>query len=908
MVSVGRIICWNVAGVFSKNREFWTFVLSHDIIILLETWIERKSERSFMARLSTKFEWITLPATRSHMKGRAKGGQLVGIRKEGGVVWRFAVWKYGIIIYIKHLDKRPDDIIVSAYCCKGLNTLGEELANVLDEATRTGAQFLLIGDFNARIGLENVTTDEEDAITRKSEDEVLNFEGKKLLTFCDNNALKILNGCCRGDYTGKFTFIGALGASVIDYAIVKEDNPDMSLDVLARTESDHLPLVVTLDWSFVLQPNSVSIPRERWCWDKTVNVAFSRDLDRELQRFIVNDSVDLSTLVRIQSAAKTAGVKRSSTRKVGVHWFDRECKEEKRKVRRCLYKFRRSREEVDRLVYIAARKALRLLYYKKKKEREDDTWNRIRNCKNTTDFWRVVNNYRKGKNRKGQDIALDAWKQHFKILLNGTDSMSDDVNPHQEIDDLLFNSVDILDREFDEQELNKAINKLKGGKSPGIDMVINEFYKAMSRSARSIVLKTLNVIWRTQTCPREWRIGVIIPIYKAGEEADTNNYRGITLLNTLYKIMTTMMTARIQEWAEQEGIITENQAGFRKGYGTRDNLFTLNTLINSRNRKRGGKLFACFIDFKAAFDKISIGRLFEKLWQMGVRGRMFAMLKSIYGRTGNIVMTGLGSSDIFWTTEGVRQGCPLSPVLFSLYINDLEENWTKRNIGGAVMGKSKIFALKFADDIVTFAVDREGLTEMLLDLERYTQKNSLVLNVQKSKIMIFRRGGRRAAAEHWSFVGQPIEVVNKYKYLGFWFSTKNAFRHHLTTTRGKAQKIVNASWSIIRRSVMQTMKHKISLFQSLLLPVLMYGVEIWGNRRREEIEIVNGKFMKMILGLNFNTPDYLWAMELGRNDLECVAMKRVFKYVLHILKIDEKRWPLICLKEMMNPNCNPKFI
>uniref|UniRef100_T1J8V7 Major facilitator superfamily (MFS) profile domain-containing protein n=1 Tax=Strigamia maritima TaxID=126957 RepID=T1J8V7_STRMM len=155
------------------------------------------------------------------------------------------------------------------------------------------------------------------------------------------------------------------------------------------------------------------------------------------------------------------------------------------------------------------------------------------------------------------------------------------------------------------------------------------------------------------------------------------------------------------------------------------------------------------------------------------------------------------------------------------------------------MGKSKIFTLKFADDIVTFAVDREGLTEMLLDLERYTQKSSLVLNVQKSKILIFRRGGRRAAAEHWSFGGQQIEVVNK---------------------------------------------------------------------RREEIEIVNGKYMKMILGLNFNTPDYLWAMELGRNDLECVAIKRGFKYVLHILEMNEKRWSLICLKEMMNPNCNPKFI
>uniref|UniRef100_T1INJ8 Endonuclease/exonuclease/phosphatase domain-containing protein n=1 Tax=Strigamia maritima TaxID=126957 RepID=T1INJ8_STRMM len=330
-VSAGKITCWNVAGVFSKNREFWTFVLTHDVIILLETWMEQKSERSFLTRLSTEFEWTTLPATRTHKKERAKGGQLVGIRKQGGLVWRFADWKYGIIIFVKHRDKRQDDIIVSAYCNEDLNSLSEDLANVLEEATRTGAQLLLIGDFNARIGLENVTTEKDDAIIRKSEDELLNFEEKKLLTFCDNNALKILNGCSRGDYTGKFTFIGALGASVIDYAIVKDDNSDISLDVLARTELDHLPLVM-LGWSSVLQPSIVSAPRVRWCWDKTVAAAFAGELDRELQEFIVNDNDrDLSNLVvylneRMQRAATTAEVKRSGTRWVEEHWFDRECK------------------------------------------------------------------------------------------------------------------------------------------------------------------------------------------------------------------------------------------------------------------------------------------------------------------------------------------------------------------------------------------------------------------------------------------------------------------------------------------------------------------------------------------------------------------------------------------------------
>uniref|UniRef100_T1IJT2 Uncharacterized protein n=1 Tax=Strigamia maritima TaxID=126957 RepID=T1IJT2_STRMM len=97
----GSMICWNVAGLNNKNREFWTFVRTSDIIILLETLIEEKNEKALLARLDSHFEWVTFPTVRVSRKGRAKGGQLIGIRKEKDIVGRSECWNRGLVIGLK---------------------------------------------------------------------------------------------------------------------------------------------------------------------------------------------------------------------------------------------------------------------------------------------------------------------------------------------------------------------------------------------------------------------------------------------------------------------------------------------------------------------------------------------------------------------------------------------------------------------------------------------------------------------------------------------------------------------------------------------------------------------------------------------------------------------------------------
>lgn len=228
-----------------------------------------------------------------------------------------------------------------------------------------------------------------------------------------------------------------------------------------------------------------------------------------------------------------------------------------------------------------------------------------------------------------------------------------------------------------------------------------------------------------------------------GDEDDVKNYRGVSLLDCGYKLLAVILERRLRLWLEKNGKIGESQAGFREKRGTRDHVFTLNSIIGNIPKRKGGKLYACFIDFKTAFDSVDRKMLVKKLKEIGVRGRMLRIIKEIYKETENEIITGEGISGKFKTSRGVRQGCPLSVLLFLIYLENLEERWERKNEGGVVLGKVKIFCLKFADDVVALAITPEGLRAMLRDLESFSRESRLVVNEQKTKVMVFRKGGKR---------------------------------------------------------------------------------------------------------------------------------------------------------------------
>ena len=163
------------------------------------------------------------------------------------------------------------------------------------------------------------------------------------------------------------------------------------------------------------------------------------------------------------------------------------------------------------------------------------------------------------------------------------------------------------------QRLFNAIKNLKNNKSPGLDNILNEYFKNSPPALIRIYSRIFNLVLDTGIIPDNWTIGVIKPVYKnKGDRMDPDNFRAITLISCLGKLFTSIINDRLTFYANEISLISFNQAGFRKGHSTTDNIFVLHALI-SLYQSFGKKLFCSFIDFRKAFDTACVEKwLVEK--------------------------------------------------------------------------------------------------------------------------------------------------------------------------------------------------------------------------------------------------------------------------------------------------------
>lgn len=155
-------------------------------------------------------------------------------------------------------------------------------------------------------------------------------------------------------------------------------------------------------------------------------------------------------------------------------------------------------------------------------------------------------------------------------------------------------------------------------------------------------------------------------------EKGVRDYRGVTVI-PIYKIYMAVLAERLKKEVEGKGIIPDNQTGFRKGMGTINNIYVLNYLINRQTRKKGGKLVALFVELRAALDSVDQGILIGDEGERDkIREGLVKRVEKILRETKSRVRLGGEVGNAFWT-RWLRQGCPLSPLLFNILIADLEE-------------------------------------------------------------------------------------------------------------------------------------------------------------------------------------------------------------------------------------------
>lgn len=776
----------------------------------------------------TEYELLWEPAIRTANRGRASGGMLCGIKKHClKVKIKFeqintcniirAELSEGPIflmpVYLNY-NKWDSDFV------KFKNTIGMCEKNVS-----------IIGDLNVQIGEEQSLSEEILNLNgglrkhRTSDDNRVNTKGRRLLEFVKDMGAVILNGRMEGDYTGKYTFIGAMGSSVNDLAII---NGDLAmyvkeLKVHDSIFSDHMPLELVLEDRGDDREQSVNLlPKLRW--DPTKVDTYKKQINQKMREIESRQENVNITAERIADIIKEVG----KTKNREIHpnfkqkWFTHKCYKARSKSFAWLNIFRKTNSETAKNYYLSANRYFKDICKTERAAYYNAIGEKLRHIKDSKEWWNWAMELKnKTYSRRGAVDCKDL-KNYFSSAFN--------VTNHNNLNNLLTrnlgNTVEELDAAISFEEVQTVLKDMKNNKAAGEDGIPVEFYKYAPPSLLNYLVKALNNILDANEVEDVFVKSVIFPIYKKGNVNDVTNYRPISFVNSICKIFSGVLNKRLVRWTEDYQVLNEFQAGFRQGYSTQDNIFNYVNAIKLKWKLGTKKIYSFFIDFKAAFDGINRSKLFHKLRIQGVSEKLCQAIEKLYRGTYSAVWDGEAISKWFSTTTGLKQGCILSPLLFALFINDLEEE-----IGGGInIDEVNIKLLAYADDIVFLSDEVPVLQNMIDNLGTYCKKWDLVINLTKSKIMIMKQtGGRRANHEKWTWMEEEIEIVKKYKYLGFLVTPSLNITVHLQDRIEASKTGLSTVWNTYLKKREVTLKDKLKLFNSISRSMTCYGAQVWGG-------------------------------------------------------------------------------
>ena len=178
--------------------------------------------------------------------------------------------------------------------------------------------------------------------------------------------------------------------------------------------------------------------------------------------------------------------------------------------------------------------------------------------------------------------------------------------------------------------MKKPVKRLKNGKAFGEDKILNEMIKAFSETHMGVLTKIFNIFLQSGHMSHEWVIGIIKPIYKnKGDINDPDDYRGIKLLRCFGKLFTSILNDRLTTYINLNEMMSEAQAGFRKGYSTTDQIFTLKCIVELFVCQ-GRRLFCTFVDYSKAFYSINRATLWKKLFSYSITGNVIDVITNMY--------------------------------------------------------------------------------------------------------------------------------------------------------------------------------------------------------------------------------------------------------------------------------------
>ena len=467
-----------------------------------------------------------------------------------------------------------------------------------------------------------------------------------------------------------------------------------------------------------------------------------------------------------------------------------------------------------------------------------------------------------------------------------------EANLERMVEESATRGHEVVDDDIELEEIRLAISTLKCGKTPGVDEISNEMIRRGGDAMLEALAIVFREVWRSETWPAKWAHGLIKAIYKAGSREDCANYRGVTLLSCVGKLLEVVLSRRLWTRSEKENAMSDEQGGFRPNRRVQDQIMILNEITTSRWEKRK-PTFLCFIDVAKAYDKVDRPGLWHELWGSGVTGKAWRVLRSMYsGVKRQIVLNGELSKE-FTVQLGVAQGAVLSPFLFDVYFDSLAKDVKQAGLGVQV-GDEIVGCLLFADDLVLIADSSAQLKAMMDLVSEHSIKWRYKFNNAKCNVVVHGgvRDKREADGTIWSLVGLPVEVAEYYKYLGVEMGRTSVkwklAVERLTKSAGiQAVRIVAAG---ARRGGFTAGVAR-SLWCALVRPILEFSCEIWGTTQgqKAKLESVQNGFIRRVLGLPPSASNALARREIGLQSLEQRRDMLVMRYYQHLCTAGDNR-------------------
>ncbi|KAL4103343.1 hypothetical protein QTP88_018720 [Uroleucon formosanum] len=407
------------------------------------------------------------------------------------------------------------------------------------------------------------------------------------------------------------------------------------------------------------------------------------------------------------------------------------------------------------------------------------------------------------------------------------------------------------------QEIYNIIKKLKNNKSPGENNVVAELLKNGGNAIKDEIWKMIKEIWETEVMPGEWNTAILCPIFKKGDTLDPKNYRGISLLDTCYKILSTLLLERITPYAE--GIIGRYHCGFIKGKSTIDHIFTLRQTME-KYYEFDMDLYMIFVDYKQAYDSVNRQELWKAMLHFGIPKKYVNLVNMCNNKTVLKVRFLQTLSPAFEVNSGLRQGDALSPTLFNLGLEKvIREAYEDRRM--EVIGEETILA--YADDIVLLGNTREEISHSLSKLIEVSKNMGLCINEEKTKLMILSR--RNVDQSNLKVGSMNFEKVDNFKYLGVNINNSNNMHKEIKERISNGNRCY-FSINKLLRSKLLSRKSKTTLYTSYLRPVVTYGCETWSTTKdnNKKLAISERKILSNIYGPVYN--DNLGIYEKRHNE------------------------------------------